>query len=545
MRKFCVKIQCALLASSMLCASASAGSDIEVIYSEIAGDPSAVIPGAVDINGDPIVINFKAVEDFNISPDGSMWILRGRADADADIDTFLLIGSGNTGMMLAQEAQPVAGGVAGEVYDFFDGVAGFNNDNDFAYGARARGGDLTVKEKIIRSIGGSVEIIAQESAPINGLMDTGVSGDELCGNSMNSVHLLDDGRVGVVDLSTQNIASSRRPVLLYAGDPPATTGFNINGFLQSGVTLIDVDIWDSFDSNDFSTTPDGAHYLVQGDDEGATATDDILVYDGNVVIREGSEIDMSGITATAVFQSRLAPSGDWISRGDDPNNDDWAVRNGSLIAATGQPITPARGVEAWGDVLLAVDTNSMGDWVVAGNTNSADPASDSVIVLNGDQVVLRENDPIDLDGNGMFDDDVFIGRGNNTFSAFSGSDVRLTDDLVLWVIAPLRDSMGNDLGTFGAGGEALLRIDLGGDNCGPCGDSNCDGVISVSDIAFFVQAVSGGEAGWAGSFPGGVAPCDFLCANDTNGDGLVTVGDIGQFVDTLTNGTPCPVVPGS
>ena len=72
-----------------------------------------------------------------------------------------------------------------------------------------------------------------------------------------------------------------------------------------------------------------------------------------------------------------------------------------------------------------------------------------------------------------------------------------------------------------------------------CADSNCDGSVTVSDIAFFVTAVTGGEAGWNALFPGGTAPCDFLGANDISGDGFVTVSDIAFFVNAVTNGG-CP-----
>ncbi len=78
-----------------------------------------------------------------------------------------------------------------------------------------------------------------------------------------------------------------------------------------------------------------------------------------------------------------------------------------------------------------------------------------------------------------------------------------------------------------------------GPPCGACGDSNCDGNVSVGDINFFVAAVTGGEAAWNALFPGGVAPCDFICANDTNGDSSVTVGDINNFVTAVTSGQAC------
>lgn len=521
-------------AGALAALTAPSLAQIEVIYSEINGHPTAQIPGALDAAGMPIAIQFKAIEDISFSPDGTRWVLRGRADADAAIDTFLLLGGGTSGGMLAQEAQPVLDGQPGEVYDFFDAVNGFNENNDFAFGARARNGNTTIKEKVTTYINGAPMIVATESSPITGAMDLppNPSGDELLGNSLNSIHLLNDNSVGFVDLSTQNISSFRRPICIVH-----TAGVN-NVFLQSGVTPIDFSIWDSFGSDNFRRTPDGMHYFAVGDDESATSSDGIMVYDGQVVVRENTVIAGTGITAVGLFAYDLLADGTWFARGDDPADNDWALRNGTLLAQTGDPIMNVRGVggETWGNTFLAVTGNRNGDWVLSGNTNNADPALDSVIVLNGEQILVREGDPIDLDGNGMFDDDVFIGRGVNTNAAFSANDMVLTDDGVLYFIAPLRDSMGNDLGTFGAGGEAFLRLDLNPGNCGPCGDSNCDGIVSVSDIGFFVEAVTGGEAGWNAAFPGGEAPCDFLCANDINGDTFVTVGDIAGFVAAVTNG---------
>lgn len=90
--------------------------------------------------------------------------------------------------------------------------------------------------------------------------------------------------------------------------------------------------------------------------------------------------------------------------------------------------------------------------------------------------------------------------------------------------------------TLVGGFWAVLSV---GSSCGLCGDSNCDGVVSVGDIGYFVTAVAQGAAAWNSLFPGGQAPCDFLCANDTSGDGNVTVGDIGLFVAIITGSGTC------
>src|SRR5690606_13499442 len=155
--------------------------------------------------------------------------------------------------------------------------------------------------------------------------------------------------------------------------------------------------WLALDANEFYTTPDGAHWYAEGRIAGATTADDgVLVYDGTVVLREGRAIPGTNIIVGDITQTVLAGNGDWISRGR--------------------------------------------DWVIVGRTDSTGPAADEVIVLNGEQVVLREGDPVDLDGNGVFDDDAFIGRGVNTNAAFNANTWYLTDDRVLYGIVMLRNS---------------------------------------------------------------------------------------------------------
>ncbi|MGE3180284.1 MAG: hypothetical protein AB7N71_01535 [Phycisphaerae bacterium] len=84
-------------------------------------------------------------------------------------------------------------------------------------------------------------------------------------------------------------------------------------------------------------------------------------------------------------------------------------------------------------------------------------------------------------------------------------------------------------------GDQCITISQSGGCNGVCADANCDGVVTVSDIGFFVTAVAQGEAAWNAAFPGGSASCGY-CVNDTNGDGFVTVSDIGPFVNAVTSG---------
>jgi hypothetical protein len=460
-------------------ASLATAGEIEVIFTEVPGHPTAIVPGAVDLNGDPIVVEFKAIEDMVLSADGTQWILKGRNHGGSDIETMLLLGSGISGSVFAQEGQPVAGGVAPEVYDFFDGSAGFNASGHYVFGARARGGDTTVKEKLIK-YDGSYTIVVQESDPAFNLQDLppDPTGDELFGNSLNSAHILDNGDIGFVAVTIQNIHSTRRPAIFY----------NDQAFAQSGVTAVDGSVWDSFDSDDFWTTPDGAHWIAQGDDENIdTNVDDILAYDGAVVLRENSVIPSTSVTVVGIFNAKLLANGDWYARGDDPLDNDWAVRNGELLAQSGDPIFPGS-TESWTDVFLTFAGNRDGDWILIGSTDNPDPAVDTVCVLNGQEVVLREGDPVDLDGNGVFDDDAFIGRGTNTQSAFNPNDAFLTDDDILYFIAPLHNAAGEDLGEFGTGGDAFMRVRMPQ----PCSSGNVAAELGSLENVLLVNGTSGG-----------------------------------------------------
>jgi len=473
----------ALLAAALL-AGAAAGDEIQVIYSEVTGDPTAIVPGAKDIDGNPVFTEFKAIEDLNLSPDGTQWLLRARNWLGDTLETMLLLGGGIDGSVFAQEGQPVQGGVPPEVYDFFDGVAGFNDDGNLAYGARARDGDTTTKEKVVvyDATGGTHTIVIQESDPALGLQDLppNPTGDEVFGNSLNSIHLLNNGSVGFAAITINNIHSSRRPAVFYDN----------TSFLQSGVSPANGGTWDSFDSDGFRTTPDGMHWFARGDDEGIdTTTDDILVYDGTVVLREGDIIASSSIQIADVFHTKLIANGDWYSRGDDPANNDWAVRNGELIAATGDSVVPGSS-ESLADVFLTFTGNQGGHWILIANTDNADPAVDTVVVYDGQEVVIREGDQVDLDGNGILDDDAYIGRGDNTLTAFNANDAVLTDDGWLYFIAPLHNAAGEDLGTFGTGGDAFMRLRLPA----PCSSGNVNADLGSLETPLLIDGSPGGKS---------------------------------------------------
>lgn len=424
-----------------LSAIASAGERMEVIFTEIPTSNTSLAPGALDASSMPVVARFIALEDLNVSPDGTAWVIKGRTDQPTTNDSILLLGAGTSGTMFLQDGQPFLGGQPGEQYDFFDtdNPVTWDDAGNIGFSARAKNGVSAVKEKLVfyDAVNQTHTVILTESTPALGLSDisTAITGDELIGNSIGSVFLRNDGKLGFINTPIQNCSSFRYPAFF----------IDDTGFLQSGVHMIGGEVWDSFSLSGAGGTTDGVHWFAIGDTEGATTADEILAVDGVVVIREGSPVAGSAIIADDTFQCRMANNGFWYARGDELSNADWAVANGVLIAATGDMINAT---ESLADSFLLITGNANGDWLLAATTNNPNTSLDSVMLFNGVEV-CREGDPVDVDGNGMFDD-------NAEIASFQANDARLTEDGVVYFLATLRDSSAVALG------DAFIRLNLCG-----------------------------------------------------------------------------------
>ncbi len=492
--------------------------DIDVIYSEITGDPTALVPtGVVDLVGNPAVTEWDSISTFSVSPDGTTWLVDGSSDLDSTIDDVLVINSGMSAMTFAQQGQQVPGELAGTAYSFFGNNFTFNNNNDFAYGASVT---APVDEDLIFSvIGGVQSTTVRESDPALGLEDgNGPFFSAQLGNSMNSEHLLDDGTVGFYASNITDIGSDFDEALMYSSFGSSTA------FVQAGIDTVAGENVEGFTFDSFRTTPDGLNWLARIDvGPDFLNNEQTLVVNDVLILRENT--NFMGIDVVNISNARLLPNGDWFARGTDTLSDDWAISNGTILARTGDSV--AGGAETWGDTILGVAGNTAGDYVISGNTSDPDTAFDNVIALNGTTIVVREGDPVDLDGNGMFDDNVFIGRGNTTTSAFGADDLHLTDDGMLYFIALLRDSEGNDLGSGGSIGDAFLVVDIS-NLIGGCstidGDVDGDGDADGADVQGAVDCILS-----AGAMGG---QCDCL---DYDMSGVSDLGDINDFVADLLN----------
>jgi hypothetical protein len=131
------------------------------------------------------------------------------------------------------------------------------------------------------------------------------------------------------------------------------------------------------------------------------------------------------------------------ARGNNVDANDWVLRNGAVVAQKGDAVPGGLAGETFDDTTFAdlffsITANDNGDYVYGGVTSTAANAN-AVLVFNDQFVFLREGDGIDIDGNGLADDNAFI-------SVFNNDDAILTNDLRYFLTVDAVDGAGTALG---------------------------------------------------------------------------------------------------
>ncbi len=427
--------------ASLLFASASGGG-AAVLMTNVPGAPGSLVPGLGGVAFEPGTDTGHFDRIYG-HPAGH-WILTAFADLPPGEDECLFV----DGVLVQREGDPAPWTGGAENCGTLDTRCSVNAHGDFTFATNSSAS--TLDDYVATRIGGVWGYAAREGDPVPGVAG-GILDDVI-----DSPLLLDDGRVGFAADGIDGVATS-------ADDDVLVLGAAL--LLRKGVSVPPGQLpgpsgapgaIENFDLGDFWASGDGAHWLVLGDLDGPTAIDDVVVVDGAVVLQEGVPIPGGGfveaIDTSGLFGVSMDAAGHWFARGDnDMTNQDWVVRDGVVIASGGAPVVPGA-PEVWDDATFSDGFfghvgNGLGSWVIGGTTDHVDPALDSVLVLNGSTVVCRESDPVDLDGDGIFDDDAYV-------DAFGDDDLFLTEDLLLYVVATLKDGTGTRIG------QALLRIDV-------------------------------------------------------------------------------------
>jgi hypothetical protein len=489
-------------------AAAASPQTTQVIYSEIAADPTSAVPAGAGV---PAGARFESFDRPYRSPDGLRWIISAETNLAAAESEIIIVGGGMAGATVVREGTAFGTPTLGELVGLIRRNMGVADDGNFAFGTNTDG--VAADEYVVLFDG-----VAFGAAALEGMPVPGIPG-EVLGSTLDAVHILNDGTTAGyrAPATVGALPTTMDDFLILGAAISAQAGVGAPSDQAGGAA----ETWESFDADDFYTSAAGTVSIAQGDLTGPTTGDDVIVVNDRVVLQEGSTVPGSSLTSpiSTLTEISMDSSGDWYCRGSDDDLQDWVVRSGDVVALRGEPIVLGS-TELFSDAPFAATFfwhagNNNGDYVVGGTTSSTDVEGDAVLVMNGTTVLARQGDPVDLDGNGVYDDDVFI-------DVFNNDDGFLTDDGLLYFTADTYDSALVGLG------QMLLVLDVDDHPACP-GDVApvpADGIVGFDDLLVLLAA-------W-GPCP---APCETSCPGDIDGDCTVGFPDL---LLLLTGWGPCP-----
>lgn len=436
-----------------------------VLLSNLPGTPSAAVPGLPGVEFEP-GLDTNHFDRIYGHPNGH-WVMTALADLPSARDECLIV----NGEVVIQEGMPAPWTGGAENCGTIDTKCSINAMGDVAFATNTSG--TMADDYVATRIGGVWGYGAREGDAL-----PGGSGAVLSGTIDSSV-ILDSGAVGYAadKLTGTATADVDDDSLVLDSEVLLRMGVTIPGAQLAG----NGEAIESFDLSDFWVSGDGMNWVVQGDLEGSTSADDVVIVNGDVVLQEGSVLPGTGfsepVDVNGIKGVSMDAAGHWYARGDnDGTEQDWVVRDGELLAASGGPIT-LTGTEEWSDAQFAACFlghvgNGRGDYVIAGMTDNPDTARDAVIFFNSSQEVARESDPVDLDGNGILDDGVFI-------DSFGDDDLFLNDNRELFAVVTLKDIAGERIG------QALVRFEIRPE----IGERYCDAHLNSLGLAASLAAI--------------------------------------------------------
>ena len=218
-----------------------------------------------------------------------------------------------------------------------------------------------------------------------------------------------------------------------------------------------------------------------------------VVLDGEVVLQAGQQAPGMGesVTISTITECWLDVDRSWYARTTLSNAQAAVYRNRELIARVGAPVTPGAS-ETW-TVITDFKGDIFGNFIVTGTTNAAS-ASNEVVVLNGERVLSREGDPVDLNGDGLMNDNLFIHSFRDRCF--------MTGERAFYVGARLKSSA-STTSSLGAN-VSLIRVPF--EVC--IADFNQDGGVDGGDVEAFFGAWEAADASADVNIDGGVDGAD-------------------------------------
>ena len=494
--------------------SPKAGLGYRLVVCSVPGHPTNLVT-TPNAGGPPFFSTYAASDAFLrpfVSPDGTKFVFRGVL-AEANSDVILSGTADRTAAAIRFQARQAFTAIDGASAGVFKPFLSINDSGDFVFGTNTSGpvdaDEIVGKANV--TLPEVFSIITRESSLVLPFSPAAV----LYGATSYATGITNAGDISVLTTLTGQgiITTGTSPV---QNNAAMVTGGGAVLSLQKGVTVPGNQLagpgnatWSVIQGGGgegvISTrSADGSHGLVNGQiNTGSTANDEVLVVDGNVVLQKSVAIPGSGISEPVLSlpYSYMEADGNWYAYGRfGPSGFGWVVRSGGVIAKHGDAIVPNSSERYAGNATNPAFANTFfmatgrgSDYVLGGVTNNADTYQNSVLVHNGATVIAREGDPIDIDGNGIADDDAYIAN-------FPQNRAFISADRKLWVVVDVRTKAAtcNAASTNVAAtpviiGQAMLVIDLPATGPLCLADINLDGIIDGNDFTDFINAFGVGD----------------------------------------------------
>lgn len=524
-----------LALTTIIAGTPPGASPVRGVLSTLSSSPTSLVPG---LSG----VRFSSVGGFGRpfkSESGSRWIMHADTDAPGASDAMLLAGTGTLFQMVAREGTfpllPTSPARTFRPFGSFDPVQGINDAGQFVFSGLDARVDTTTDGYVVAWDGSEFRLVMQEGSPA-----PAVGPGAIYGSSRGSATIRADGSTSFfASLGGTGVTASNDQGIFIADGTQLVQRKGLT--VPLGQTLGGTFSYKSFDagtSPGLGFFPDAfasrwalaATINASPNSPPPGGMDRVAINDNTVIVQENALVSGTGIFSpardtTPFVALSMEPDGTSFCIGGSESGLDWVLRNGFPIAQSASQIAPGesplwtRPDGAPNTFLLALG-DRLGNSVVGGFT-SGSGLETFALVLNGNRVILRGNDPVDLDNNGLFDDAVYV-RDVKPYHGFLG------DDGFVYVVVQLR---GNDAANCGgidtSLGEALIRVPLNPVVIVPCDpDVNQDGNADQIDIDYLINVVAGGEN------TTGIDP-------DFNRDGNADQIDIDALLNVVAGGA-CP-----
>lgn len=393
---------------------------------------------ASSVPGSPGVRFSSFLDGFTASQNGSRWAIRANASgATSARDTFFVTGDQSGIVTLVPESDILPGLGLGWTDTSSERTMFINDTGDFAFSGRFGPATSSTDDMVVKytAATNAYTMVAREGDLIPGL------GGERYGFTNDAAAIDNLGRVYFRDGGTSGSIPSNQDEFIFRADGSAVTPYiQIGTFAPTGQLGGTSAPLDGLTLRTFHASDDGAHSITRAT-LALGSNNSVIVVDGRVRLQAGAPIAGVGGLGTSTIASSdnigMNRRGDWFVWSSTTTLETYLMVNNEVVLTNTSPLPSGLGaydslvdvgLNGNGDLVVASRISATGQYVITIDPRGAAPAF--VALTSGPTSPFAQG--IDLNGDGLLNDNAFIGTIN---------DVSLGDNGELLVLGRVADSI--------------------------------------------------------------------------------------------------------